>query len=48
VAAGDSPLRDAGGQVTVYTGQEWKLGSKDMLATNDKTHREILKVVRKI
>lgn len=48
VAAGVLLVREAGGKVTDFKGNEWKLGSKDMLATNNKVHGEILKVVRKI
>ncbi len=48
VAAGVLLVREAGGKVTDFKGKEWKLDSKDMLATNNKAHREILKVVRKI
>lgn len=48
VAAGVLLVREAGGRVTDFKGKEWRLDSKDMLATNGKAHEEILKVARKI
>ncbi len=45
VAAGVLLVREAGGWVTDFSGQEWSLDSVDMLASNGKVHREILKVI---
>jgi myo-inositol-1(or 4)-monophosphatase len=48
VAAGVLLVREAGGKVTDATGKEWNLNSYDMLASNGKTHKELLSVIRKI
>lgn len=48
VAAGVLMVREAGGKVTDFKGREWNLKSKDILATNGKVHKEILRVVNKI
>jgi myo-inositol-1(or 4)-monophosphatase len=47
IAAGVLVVREAGGRVTDFKGKEWKLGSKDMLASNGLVHKEILKVINK-
>ena len=46
VSAGILLVNEAGGIVTDFSGQEWNLKSKDMLATNGLVHRDILKVVK--
>lgn len=45
VVAGILLVREAGGRVTDFSGREWNLDSKDMLATNKKIHKEVLKVI---
>lgn len=47
VAAGVLLVREAGGIVTDFSGQDWKLGSGDIAASNGKVHREILRVINK-
>jgi myo-inositol-1(or 4)-monophosphatase len=47
VAAGVLMVREAGGKVTDFKGKEWILDSKDMLASNGKVHRELLKVINR-
>jgi len=44
VAAGVLLVREAGGKVTDAGGKSWRLGSKDMIATNGKIHSKVLKV----
>lgn len=44
VAAGVLLVREAGGKVTDTNGQPWRLGSKDMIATNGKVHNKVLRV----
>lgn len=43
VAAGVLLVRESGGRVSDFTGQEWTLESHDMLATNGLVHKETLK-----
>ena len=45
VGAGILLVREAGGMVSDFKGNEWDLSSKDMLATNGKIHKDLLKVV---
>ena len=45
VAAGALLVREAGGKVTDFEGKKWTLKSKDILASNGTTHKEILKVI---
>jgi len=47
-AAGALLVREAGGKVTDYQGNEWNLASKDILATNGKIHSAILKDLKNI
>jgi myo-inositol-1(or 4)-monophosphatase len=47
VAAGVLLVREAGGWVTNFSGQEWNLDSIDILASNGKVHREILRVINR-
>lgn len=48
VGAGVLLVREASGRVTDYKEEEWKLKSKDMLASNGKIHNELLKTLNKI
>lgn len=48
VAAGVLLVREAGGRVTDFSGKEWNLQSKDMLATNGKILNELLKIIKRI
>ncbi len=45
IAAGALLVKEAGGMVTDFFGQEWNLDSVDILASNGKVHREILRVI---
>jgi myo-inositol-1(or 4)-monophosphatase len=45
IAAGALLVKEAGGMVTDFFGQEWGLDSVDILASNGKVHREILRVI---
>lgn len=45
VAAGVLMVEEAGGKVTDFSGCKWSLDSKDMLATNKKTHQKVLKTI---
>jgi myo-inositol-1(or 4)-monophosphatase len=45
VAAGVLLVREAGGRVTDFTGSRWTLKSTDILATNGRVHRSILKIL---
>jgi len=45
VAAGVLLVREAGGIVTDFKGEEWQIGSGDILASNGYVHREILKKI---
>lgn len=48
VAAGAIIVSEAGGKVTDFRGERWGLKSADILASNGKIHREILKVLKKV
>lgn len=48
VAAGVLLVREAGGLVTDFSGRQWNLESKDIIASNGRVHKEILKVIEKI
>lgn len=48
VAAGVLLVREANGRVTDFKGKEWNLNSKDMVATNGRIHKEILKALKGI
>jgi myo-inositol-1(or 4)-monophosphatase len=46
VVAGALLIREAGGRVTDYCGNEWNLKSEDMVATNGYIHDEIIRITR--
>jgi len=46
VAAGVLLVREAGGKVSDFAGKQWQLGSGDIVASNNKTHRQILAVCK--
>jgi len=46
VAAGAVIVREAGGKITDFDGKEWNACSKTMLASNGRTHRALLALVR--
>ncbi|MFH0840553.1 MAG: inositol monophosphatase family protein [bacterium] len=48
VAAGSLLVREAGGKVTDFTGNEWELASPDIIASNGLVHEQILTVVKDI
>lgn len=48
VAAGCLLVREAGGRVTDFQNKEWGLKSKDIVASNGKIHKQLLKVLKKI
>lgn len=47
VAAGALMAREAGGKVTDFNGRKWSLDSKDILASNGKIHKELLRTINK-
>ncbi|MFA6272587.1 MAG: inositol monophosphatase family protein [Patescibacteria group bacterium] len=47
VGAGVLLVREAGGKVTDFKGNEWSLKSIDMLASNGRVHSNLLKIVSK-
>ena len=47
VAAGVLMVREAGGKVTDFKGKEWTLKSSNMLASNGKVHKELLRVIKR-
>ena len=47
VAAGIMLVREAGGRVTDFAGRKWTLDSEDMLASNGRVHKELLRVINK-
>ncbi|MDX9893714.1 MAG: inositol monophosphatase [Patescibacteria group bacterium] len=48
VGAGVIIVREAGGAVTDFKGQNWNIKSKDMVASNDLIHRELIKILKTI
>ncbi len=46
VAAGVLLVREAGGKVTDFKGQDWHFGSHDIIASNSKIHNELLKLIK--
>lgn len=47
VMAGVLLVREAGGRVTDFAGNEWDMAKKDLLATNGKLHQRILMNIKK-
>lgn len=47
VAAGVLLVREAGGKVTDFAGENWNLGSKDILASNGLVHNQLLEIINK-
>lgn len=45
VAGGIILVREAGGRVTDFTGSDWNLKSKDVLASNGHVHEAVLKAI---
>jgi myo-inositol-1(or 4)-monophosphatase len=48
VAAGTFLVREAGGKVTDFQGNDWSLTSRDMLASNGRIHKRLLKFLRNV
>ncbi len=48
VAAGAMLVRESGGRVTDFKGEEWKLGHSEVLATNGLLHKEMLTSIRRV
>jgi len=48
VGAGTLMVREAGGKVTDFKGQDWNLNSIDMVGTNGLMHKNILKLLKNI
>ncbi len=48
VAAGTLIVREAGGRVTDFFGNDWNLKSRDMLASNGLVHQKLLKTIKQI
>lgn len=47
VAAGELLVEEAGGKVTDFTGKKWNLKSRDILASNNKNHNKLLKIINR-
>lgn len=45
VAAGALIVKEAGGRVTDFKNKEWNIFSKDILASNGKVHKQVLKII---
>jgi len=45
IAAGALLVEEAGGKVTDFEGNPWKVDSKDILASNGKIHNELLELI---
>lgn len=45
VAAGALLVKEAGGRVTDFGNRPWKLSSRDILASNGKVHKDLLKAI---
>lgn len=45
VIAGALMVKEAGGKVTDFDGNKWKIDSEDLLATNGKIHNEVLNII---
>ena len=48
VAAGSLIVREAGGRVTDFSGNDWSLGSRDILASNGAVHEKLVEILREI
>lgn len=48
VVAGVAIIREAGGKVTNFQGEEWNINHNTLIATNGSIHEEILNLVRDI
>lgn len=48
VAAGALMVREAGGKVSDFKGKKWDLKSADILASNGRTHKDLVNVLKKI
>jgi len=48
VGAGVLIVKEAGGQATDFDGNLWNLQSKDILASNEKIHKQLLKFLKNI
>lgn len=48
IAAGVLIIQEAGGKVTDFKGQPWKMNSKDLISTNGILHEKIENVVKKV
>ena len=44
--AGALIVREAGGRVTDFNNKDWTVKSKDVLATNGKIHKQLLKIIK--
>ncbi|MCK5062128.1 inositol monophosphatase [Candidatus Parcubacteria bacterium] len=47
VAGGILMVREAGGKVTDFKGNDWALDSRDMLASNGKEHKKLLEAINR-
>lgn len=47
IAAGTLLVREAGGKVTDFKGQDWKIGEKDILAASGKIQAQVLNIIKK-
>lgn len=47
-AAGTLIVREAGGKVTDFSGNDWVINSVDLVATNSLIHKKLLKAIKKV
>jgi len=47
-AAGVLIVREAGGKVTDFQNREWTIKSRDMVASNEKIHKDLLKTLKRL
>jgi myo-inositol-1(or 4)-monophosphatase len=48
VAAGVLLVKEAGGQVTDFAGQDWTLNSQDLCATNKTIHNQLIEILKNV
>lgn len=48
IAAGALLVREAGGKITDFSGEDWNLKERDVLAAAPQAHGKILKIIKKI
>ena len=48
IAAGALLVREAGGRVTDFSGNDWDITKNDMIASNGKIHRELVSILKRM